>query len=123
FSVGMISIVSMIFTMVFNVTLPSYVYNTRNLTSIEFGVSDMLYGVGGLAAGMFSILIVKKIPVKFMILFLFFVLMINSIAFVLINTSVGLFVGSFILGYSISSIRVYMNTTRSEEHTSELQSR
>lgn len=111
FVFGLISIVPMIFTMVFNVTLPSYVYNTLNLTSIEFGVSDMLYGVGGLAAGMFSILIVKKIPVKFMILFLFFVLMINSIAFVLINTSVGLFVGSFILGYSISSIRVYMNTT------------
>ncbi|MGS0668284.1 MFS transporter [Staphylococcus arlettae] len=110
FVFGFISIVPMIFTMVFNVTLPSYVYNTLNLTSIEFGVSDMLYGVGGLAAGMLSVLIIKKIPVKFMILFLFFVLMINSIAFVLINTSVGLFVGSFILGYSISSIRVYMNT-------------
>lgn len=110
FIFGFISIVPMIFTMVFNVTLPSYVYNTLKLTSVEFGVSDMLYGIGGLAAGMFSVLIIKKIPVKFMILLLFFVLMINSIAFVFINTSVGLFVGSFILGYGISSIRVYMNT-------------
>src|SRR5699024_5768714 len=39
FVFGLISIVPMIFTMVFNVTLPSYVYNTLNLTSIEFGVS------------------------------------------------------------------------------------
>lgn len=110
FTFGVISIIPMVFTMIFNVTLPSYVYNTLQLTSIEFGLSDMLYGIGGLAAGIISTVIIKKIPAKIMVLLLFLVLAVNSIFFVSINSAIYLFIGSCVLGYSISSIRIYMNT-------------
>lgn len=61
FIFGVISIIPMVFTMIFNISLPGYVYNVLKLSSVQFGFSDML-------------------------------------------------LGSFILGYSISSIRIYMNT-------------
>lgn len=110
FVFGLISIIPMVFTMIFNVSLPSYVYNTLKLTSIEFGISDMLYGIGGLSAGIFSAVIIKKIPTKNIIFSLFLLLVINSIAFISIQSAIYLFIGSFVLGYSISSIRIYMNT-------------
>ncbi|MCR1872015.1 MFS transporter [Mammaliicoccus lentus] len=110
FVFGVISVIPMVFTMIFNVTLPSYVYNTLKLTSIEFGLSDMLYGIGGLAAGIFSGVIIKKIPIKTIIFSLFLLLVLNSIAFISIQSDIYLFIGSFVLGYSISSIRIYMNT-------------
>ncbi|MGW8030629.1 MFS transporter [Staphylococcus xylosus] len=110
FTFGVISIIPMVFTMIFNVTLPSYVYNTLQLTSIDFGLSDMLYGIGGLAAGIISTVIIKKVPAKIMVLLLFLVLALNSILFVSINSAIYLFIGSCVLGYSISSIRIYMNT-------------
>ncbi|PTJ18117.1 MFS transporter [Staphylococcus succinus] len=110
FVFGVISIIPMVFTMIFNVSLPSYVTNTLKLTSIEFGLSDMFYGIGGLAAGIFSAVIIKKIPIKTMIFSLFLLLVLNSIAFISIQSAIYLFIGSFVLGYSISSIRIYMNT-------------
>ncbi|HCT2510487.1 TPA: MFS transporter [Staphylococcus aureus] len=82
FIFGVISIIPMVFTMIFNISLPGYVYNVLKLSSVQFGFSDMLY----------------------------FILVINSALFIWINSAFYLFIGSFILGYSISSIRIYMNT-------------
>lgn len=52
----------------------------------------------------------KKISTKVLIFLLYFILVINSALFIWINSAFYLFIGSFILGYSISSIRIYMNT-------------
>ncbi|MEB6269384.1 MFS transporter (plasmid) [Staphylococcus epidermidis] len=110
FIFGIISIIPMIFTMIFNISLPGYVYNVLKLTSVQFGFSDMLYGIGGLCAGLISAVITKKVTTKLMIFVLYIVLVINSAVFIWWDSLFYLFVGSFLLGYSISSVRVYMNT-------------
>ena len=110
FIFGIISIIPMIFTMIFNISLPGYVYNVLKLTSVQFGFSDMLYGIGGLCAGLISAVITKKITTKLMIFVLYIILVINSAVFIWWDSIFYLFVGSFLLGYSISSVRVYMNT-------------
>ncbi|MBA6015228.1 MFS transporter, partial [Staphylococcus aureus] len=69
-----------------------------------------LYGIGGLCAGLISAILSKKISTKVLIFLLYFILVINSALFIWINSAFYLFIGSFILGYSISSIRIYMNT-------------
>ncbi|MGT9685992.1 MFS transporter [Staphylococcus aureus] len=102
FIFGVISIIPMVFTMIFNISLPGYVYNVLKLSSVQFGFSDMLYGIGGLCAGLISAILSKKISTKALIFLLYFILIINSAFY--------LFLGSLILGYSISSIRIYMNT-------------
>ncbi|HCZ2802619.1 TPA: MFS transporter, partial [Staphylococcus aureus] len=107
---GVISIIPMVFTMIFNISLPGYVYNVLKLSSVQFGFSDMLYGIGGLCAGLISAILSKKISTKVLIFLLYFILVINSALFIWINSAFYLFIGSFILGYSISSIRIYMNT-------------
>ncbi|HHD6857458.1 TPA: MFS transporter [Staphylococcus aureus] len=110
FIFGVISIIPMVFTMIFNISLPGYVYNVLKLSSVQFGFSDMLYGIGGLCAGLISAILSKKISTKVLIFLLYFILVINSALFIWINSAFYLFIGSFILGYSISSIRIYMNT-------------
>ena len=70
----------------------------------------MLYGIGGLCAGLISAVITKKVTTKLMIFVLYIVLVINSAVFIWWDSLFYLFVGSFLLGYSISSVRVYMNT-------------
>ncbi|CAC8612617.1 Macrolide-efflux protein [Staphylococcus aureus] len=110
FIFGVISIIPMVFTMIFNISLPGYVYNVLKISSVQFGFSDMLYGIGGLCAGLISAILSKKISTKVLIFLLYFILVINSALFIWINSAFYLFIGSFILGYSISSIRIYMNT-------------
>ena len=110
FIFGVISIIPMVFTMIFNISLPGYVYNVLKLSSVQFGFSDMLYGIGGLCAGLISAILSKKISTKALIFLLYFILVINSALFIWINSAFYLFIGSFILGYSISSISIYMNT-------------
>ena len=47
-----------------NISLPGYVYNVLKLSSVQFGFSDMLYGIGGLCAGLISAILSKKSQLK-----------------------------------------------------------
>ena len=96
--------------MIFNISLPGYVYNVLKISSVQFGFSDMLYGIGGLCAGLISAILSKKISTKSIDIFVIFHISHKFSTIYLINSAFYLFIGSFILGYSISSIRIYMNT-------------
>lgn len=110
FFLGIVSVIPLVATMVFNVVLPSYVSDTVKADSIVFGISDMFYGVGGLLSGFLAAPLVAKLRTDNVILLFFavavavlFSLMFNKLILVL-------YIGSFFIGLSHSTIRIVMNT-------------
>ncbi|WP_260202980.1 MFS transporter [Lactiplantibacillus pentosus] len=53
-SMGIISILPLIVTQLFNVSSPDYVSTVLRANSVVYGFADMGYGVGGLAAGLIT---------------------------------------------------------------------
>lgn len=71
FVFGIITIIPLAVTMIYNVVLPAYVNEISKNSSIVFGISDMFYGIGGLVSGFGVALIIKKMRSN-QIIFLFF---------------------------------------------------
>jgi MFS family permease len=108
--IGLLSIVPLICTMLFNVVLPSYVNQTLNQDSVVFGFSDMFYGVGGAIAGLVISFIAFKIKHTYCALFFFFIATVNLVLLSVNQYVWGLYLGCLILGLSNSSLRVVINT-------------
>ncbi|WP_242862347.1 MFS transporter [Clostridium botulinum] len=70
FVFGIITIIPLAVTMIYNVVLPAYVDEISKNSSIVFGISDMFYGIGGLVSGFGVALIIKKMRSN-QIIFLF----------------------------------------------------
>ncbi|MFD1386338.1 MFS transporter [Oceanobacillus oncorhynchi subsp. oncorhynchi] len=110
FLLGLVAAIPLVATMVFNVVLPEYVSKTLNADSVVFGFSDMAYGIGGLISGFIAAPFARNITKNKAVNVIFTLsimtllgLSFNSIVFVI-------FLGSFIIGFSNSSIRIIMNT-------------
>lgn len=110
FFLGIISIVPLAVTMLYNVVLPAYVNVTLQSDSITFGLSDMFYGIGGLVSGFLVSLMIPKISNKQMVLLFFFIATIDLFSLYLNTTIVLLYLGSLFLGLCNSSLRIVMNT-------------
>ncbi|WP_085994232.1 MFS transporter [Oceanobacillus senegalensis] len=111
FFIGMVAIIPLVATMMYNVVLPEYVNDSVNGSSIDFGVSDMFYGIGGFLSGMLAEPFAKKFSRNRSVTILFLV----SISFLFalsLNTYIlFLFLGSLMFGLCNSSLRILMNTT------------
>lgn len=110
FLFGVASIIPAIVTNFYNIVLPPYVIDAINADSVVFGISDMFYGIGGLASGFLMSMIAKKLSNKWAILLFFifsslnlFILFLNTSAFVL-------FIGSLVFGFLHSGVRIVMNS-------------
>ncbi|WP_256860513.1 MFS transporter [Paraliobacillus ryukyuensis] len=110
FSIGIVAIIPLVATMLYNVVLPEYVNESVNGSSIYFGLSDMFYGSGRLS-GIHAAPFAKKFSRDRSVAILFLVSI--SFLFVLsLNTYIiFLFLGSLIFGLCNSSLRILMNTT------------
>ncbi len=110
FLLGVISIVPLAVTMLYNVVLPAYVNITLQSDSIVFGLSDMFYGIGGLISGFLVSLLIVNLSNK-QLVYLFFALAVVNLFALYANPYVWLvYVGSFLLGLCNSSLRIVMNT-------------
>ncbi|MFD1412499.1 MFS transporter [Oceanobacillus jeddahense] len=110
FLLGVVAAIPLVATMVFNVVLPEYVSETLNADSVVFGFSDMAYGVGGLLSGFLAASFAKKVTTNKAVR-LIFILSIITLLGLSFNTMIFIiFLGSFIIGFSNSSIRIMMNT-------------
>lgn len=111
FWIGVVAIVPLISTMVYNVVLPGYVTNSVQGDSIVFGLSDMCYGIGGLLSGFIAAPFARKIS-KHGTIALFFLLAISSLLALAFNKYIFvLYLGSVFIGLSNSSLRILINTT------------
>lgn len=114
FFLGVVAIIPLVSTMMYNVVLPGYVSDTVGGDSIVFGLSDMFYGIGGLLSGLIAAPVAKRISNNATVI-LFFCLSIGILLCFAFNSYVlVLFLGSVLFGLSNSSLRIVMNTTLME---------
>ncbi|MBD3922264.1 MFS transporter [Paenibacillus sp. PR3] len=114
FLLGVISIIPLVSTMIFNVVLPGYVSRAVNGDSVVFGLSDMFYGVGGLISGFIAAPLARKLSQNGTIVLLFAVAVLNLAAVSFNKTIVLLYIGSVLIGLTNSSLRVLMTTALME---------
>ncbi|MGP3593896.1 MFS transporter [Vagococcus sp. WN89Y] len=110
FILGVVSIIPLIVTMIYNVVLPDYVNNTLQRDSVTFGFADMSYGIGGLLSGIMMSSLVLKLDARKLI-GVFFILACINLLFLSQNTFVfNLYLCSLLLGLCNSSLRILMNS-------------
>lgn len=110
FILGVVSIIPLIVTMIYNVVLPDYVNNTLQRDSVTFGFADMSYGIGGLLSGIMMSSLVLKLDARKLIA-VFFILACINLLFLSQNTFVfNLYLCSLLLGLCNSSLRILMNS-------------
>lgn len=114
FLLGIVSIVPLVSTMIYNVVLPGYVSNTVQGDSVVFGLSDMFYGIGGLLSGFIAATLAKKISQHGTILLFFMISVLSLLAVAFNHLILLLYLGSVLIGLTNSSLRILMTTTLME---------
>ncbi|WP_062052181.1 MFS transporter [Bacillus sp. JCM 19034] len=110
FFLGVVPVIPLVATMIFNVVLPSYVSDTLKADAIIFGISDMFYGVGGLLSGFLAAPLVAKLRTNKVILMFFGIAVAVLFSLVFNHLILALYAGSLFIGLSNSTIRIVMNT-------------
>ena len=111
FFLGVAAILPLVATMMYNVVLPEYVNNTVNGSAVDFGISDMFYGIGGFISGFLAVLLAKRLSNNLAVT-LFFLISISTLFTLAFNNYISfLFLGSLLFGLCNSSLRILMNTT------------
>jgi MFS family permease len=114
FLLGIVSIIPLVCTMVYNVVLPGYVSTAVKGDSVVFGLSDMFYGIGGLLSGFIAAPLASKISQNGTILLFFLISILNLLAVAFNSTILLLYFGSVLIGLTNSSLRILMTTTLME---------
>ncbi|MNS87392.1 enterobactin exporter EntS [compost metagenome] len=114
FVLGIVSIIPLVSTMVFNVVLPGYVSTSVRGDSVVFGLSDMCYGLGGLLSGFLAAPLARKLTQHGTILIIFLVSVLNLVAIAFNSTVILLFIGSVLIGLTNSSLRILITTALME---------
>ncbi|WP_394176282.1 MFS transporter [Guptibacillus hwajinpoensis] len=110
FLLGIVSIVPLVATMIYNVVLPGYVSDSLNADSVVFGFSDMAYGVGGLLSGFIAAPFAKKISENKAVSTIFILAIVTLFGLAINKLVLMIYLGSFLIGLSNSSLRIIMNT-------------
>lgn len=109
-NIGLLSVLPLVVTQLFNVSSPDYVSTVLKSNSVVYGTADMLYGVGGLGAGIITSWLISRFKHKSLIVILFS-LATFVLAILFLWHYVGLlFISAFFIGFSNSSLRVVINT-------------
>ncbi|MGA3233056.1 MFS transporter [Lactiplantibacillus pentosus] len=109
-SMGIISILPLIVTQLFNVSSPDYVSTVLRANSVVYGFADMGYGVGGLAAGLITGYLINHFKNKNIIVFFFTLATIGLLTLYWTHVIPLTYVCTFSLGLSNSALRVVINT-------------
>lgn len=109
-SLGLISILPLIVTQLFNVSAPDYVATILKANSVIYGLVDMGYGLGGLAAGLMTGWLLARRHEKALMMGFFGLATLGLFTLVgmrLVSLTIGC---TFLLGLSNSALRVIINT-------------
>ncbi|CCC77989.1 MFS transporter [Lactiplantibacillus plantarum] len=109
-SMGIISILPLIVTQLFNVSSPDYVSTVLRANSVVYGFVDMGYGIGGLAAGLITGYLINHFKNKNIIVFFFTLATIGLLTLYWTHVIPLTYVCTFSLGLSNSALRVVINT-------------
>lgn len=108
--ISLLSMIPLFIIQVYNISMPGYILHTLKTSSSIYGLADMLYGIGGMIAGIISGYLMSKIKTKKLVLFVF--LGLTSFFFILyLQKSISLLlVLSFSIGLFNSAARIFLNT-------------
>lgn len=112
--IGILSVLPLLVTQLFNVSSPAYVSNLLGQNSIVYGTADMLYGIGGLTAGIITSWVITKINKKRMISVYFSIACIVLILLYLGRMVSLMYICTYAIGLSNSSLRIVTNTVLME---------
>lgn len=109
-NIGLLSVLPLIVTQLFNVSSPDYVSTILKSNSVVYGLADMGYGIGGLVAGLITGTLIIKFHDRSIIIVFF-----TTAAIALLTLYLGrlvslLYVCTFLIGLSNSALRVVVNT-------------
>ncbi|UQS81775.1 MFS transporter [Bombilactobacillus folatiphilus] len=108
--VGILSVLPLLVTQLFNVSAPDYVSTVLNKNSLVYGTVDMLYGIGGLTSGFVTGWLLKKMSQKKMI-FGYFLIASVALSTLYVHRGVlALYIGTYFIGLTDSSLRIVTNT-------------
>jgi len=110
FSLGMLSILPLTVTQLFNVTAPDYVVTILKANSVVYGLTDMSYGIGGLVAGLITGFLIAKVAERRLISYLFGLATLGLLVLALTRVIPLTLICTFGLGLSNSALRVVINT-------------
>lgn len=111
FFLGIVPVIPLVATMIFNVVLPGYVSDTLKADAVVFGISDMFYGVGGLLSGFLAAPLVARLQTNKVILLFFGIAVAVLFSLMFNHLIIALYAGSLFIGLSNSTIRIVMNTS------------
>jgi len=123
FSIGMLSILPLIVTQLFNVTAPDYVVTILKSNSVVYGLTDMSYGIGGLVAGMVTGFLIAKVAERRLISWLFGLATLGLVVLTVTRLIPVTLACTFSLGLSNSALRVVINTVLMKRVASEYMGR
>lgn len=109
-SMGVISILPLIVTQLFNVSSPDYVSTILKANSVVYGFVDMGYGIGGLVAGLITGYLINRFKNKNIIVWFFALATMGLLTLYLTHLIELTYVCTFSLGLSNSALRVVINT-------------
>ncbi|WP_395430277.1 hypothetical protein [Fructilactobacillus sanfranciscensis] len=61
---GILSVLPLLVTQIFNVSMPGYISHILHVSSVSYGITDMFYGIGGLVAGLITAKLLEKMTKK-----------------------------------------------------------
>lgn len=114
FTLGVLSMVPSVITVVTNVILPGYIKQVLGSSTIAYGMSDMCYGIGAFVSGLIAGEVLKNISMNKLVSSLF---VLSSLVLVLLFANkfvVGLFVLYFTLGLSNTMLRITLSSVLME---------
>lgn len=114
-SVGILSILPLIVTQLFNVSSPDYVSTILKANSVVYGFSDMAYGIGGLISGLIMGSIISRVSNRSIIVLFFSVAAIALFSLFIGDKILLMYFGSLLIGLSNSSLRIVINTILMEQ--------
>ncbi|WP_125982648.1 MFS transporter [Loigolactobacillus iwatensis] len=108
--VGLLSILPLIVTQLFNVSSPDYVATILRSNSVVYGFADMSYGIGGLVSGLLMASILRKFRKKIITFTLFSIVVLALIVLFLGHQISLMYIASLLIGLANSSLRIVLNT-------------
>ncbi len=112
--VGVLSVLPLLVTQLFNVSSPAYVADVLQQSSVVYGTADMLYGVGGLTAGLITARIISRYDQRWMIIAYFALASLALITLYWGRAALLMYLCTYGIGLANSSLRIVTNTVLME---------
>ncbi|NDR98214.1 MFS transporter [Fructilactobacillus sanfranciscensis] len=102
---GILSVLPLLVTQLFNVSMLGYISHILHASSVSYGITDMFYGIGGLVAGLITAKLLEKMTKKNLLIDFFLIASLALLALFIFKLNLLTFAATFLIGLSNSAYR------------------